>query len=115
LYSYTSGDWSSLFEQRPKLIGPELYDIYHRLLTGGDPGAEVAGLNALESEARVRLADALFLLTGKLNQAAQALAETPLPVEISSRGMTSLPHGPHVASRGRSSTDADPIRGDTPV
>jgi hypothetical protein len=79
LYSYTSGDWSSLFEQRPKPIGPALYDVYQRLQAGGSPGAEVASLNALESEARARLADALFLVAGKLNQATRALAETPLP------------------------------------
>jgi hypothetical protein len=79
LYSYTSGDWSSLFEQRAKPIGPELYDIYQRLQAGGDAAAEVGRLTVLQAEAHARLSDALFLVTGKLNQAARALAETPLP------------------------------------
>ncbi len=79
LYSYTSGDWSSLFEQRAKPIGPELYDIYQRLQADGSAAAEVAPLAALHAEAQARLVDALFLVTGKLNQAARTLAETPLP------------------------------------
>jgi hypothetical protein len=78
LYSYTSGDWSSLFEQRAKPIGSELYAIHQRLDAGGRAQEEVARLKDLETEARMRLIDALFLVTGKLNQAARALAETPL-------------------------------------
>jgi hypothetical protein len=79
LYSYTSGDWSSLFEQRAKPIDPELYDIFQRLQAGGSAAAEVAQLTAIEGEAQARLADALFLVTGKLNQATRAFAEPPLP------------------------------------
>ncbi len=77
LYAYTSGDWSSLFEQRAKPVSAEVYDIYQRLQAGGDPVKEAVGLAALEAEAKSRLADVLFLITGKLDQAARALAETP--------------------------------------
>jgi hypothetical protein len=77
LYAYTSGDWSSLFEQRAKPISAEVYDIYQRLQAGGAPEKEVVGLALLEAEAKSRLADVLFLITGKLDQAARALAETP--------------------------------------
>jgi len=79
LYSYTSGDWSSLFEHRARPIGSDLFDIHQRLTAGGRAQDEAARLKDLETEARMRLVDALFLLTGKLNQAARALAETPLP------------------------------------
>ena len=58
LYSYTSGDWSSLFEQRAKPIGPELFDIYQRPQSGGATVAEVPRLKGLETEARGRLSDA---------------------------------------------------------
>jgi len=68
-----------LFEHRAKPIGPELFDTYQRLQSGGAAGAEVPRLKDLETEARGRLSDALFLLTGKLDQAARALADTPLP------------------------------------
>jgi hypothetical protein len=49
------------------------------LKEGGDPKMEAAALGALEAEARGNLTDALFVVAGKLNQAAKALAETPLP------------------------------------
>src|SRR4029077_16824453 len=71
LYAYTSGDWGSLFEQRARPIGAEVYDIYQRLQAGGSPENEVAALGSLEAEAKARLADALFLMTGKLDEAAR--------------------------------------------
>jgi hypothetical protein len=79
LYAYTSGDWASLFDQRARPVGAEVYDIYQRLQAGGQAENEVAALGSLEAEARTRLADALFLITGKLDEAARALAETPRP------------------------------------
>jgi hypothetical protein len=79
LYAYTSGDWSAQFNQRSRPIAASIYDIYQRLKNGGDAKAEAPAIGALESEARGNLTDALFLVTGKLNQAAKALAETPLP------------------------------------
>jgi hypothetical protein len=79
LYGYTSGDWSSLFEQRARPVRADVYDMYQRLQAGGGPEAEVAELGSLEAEAKARLADALFLIAGKLDQAARALAETPRP------------------------------------
>lgn len=77
LYAYTSGDWSSLFEQRAKPVSTEVYDIYQRLQAGGGPEKEVVGLALLETEAKARLTETLFLIAGKLDQAARALAETP--------------------------------------
>ena len=77
LYAYTSGDWSSLFAQRPPPLSADVYDIYARVKAGGSPQAESAALAALESEARGRLADALFLIAGKLDAAARALSAAP--------------------------------------
>jgi hypothetical protein len=74
LYAYTSGDWSSLFAQRPLPLSADVYDIYTRVKAGGAPQAEADALAALETEARGRLADALFLVTGKVDAAARALS-----------------------------------------
>ena len=79
LYAYTSGDWSAQFNQRTRPISASIYDIYQRLKSGGDAKAEAAAIESLEAEARGNLTDALFLVAGKLNQAAKALGETPLP------------------------------------
>ena len=78
LYAYTSGDWSVQFGHRARPLPMSIYDIYQRLKAGGDPKQETAAIGALETEARANLTDALFLITGKLNLAAQALGETPL-------------------------------------
>jgi len=77
LYAYTSGDWSSFFGQRPQPLSADIYDIYSRVKSGGAPQAEVGALAALETEARGRLADALFLIAGKLDAAARALSAVP--------------------------------------
>jgi hypothetical protein len=79
LYAYTSGDWSAQFNQRTRPIAAAIYDIYQRLKNGGDAKAEAPAIGALEAEARGNLTDALFLVAGKLNQAAKSLDETPLP------------------------------------
>jgi hypothetical protein len=79
LYAYTSGDWSVQFGHRPRPLPMSIYDIYQRLKAGGDAKSEAAAIGQLEAEARANLTDALFLMTGKLNLAAQALGETPLP------------------------------------
>ncbi len=79
LYAYTSGDWSSLFDQRGRQPGADLYEVYRRVRAGGRPEAEVENLKALEIGARERLSDALFLIAGKVDAATRALRETPLP------------------------------------
>jgi hypothetical protein len=79
LYAYTSGDWSSLFEQRARQPGPDVYEIYRRVKTGGRAEAEVENLKTLEAAARERLSESVFLITGKIDMAVRALRETPLP------------------------------------
>jgi len=79
LYAYTSGDWSSLFEQRARQPGPDVYEIYQRVKAGGRAEAEVDNLKTLEAAARERLSESLFLITGKIDMAARALRETPVP------------------------------------
>ena len=78
LYAYTSGDWSAQYGQRSRPLPMAIFDIYQRLKNGADPKGEVAALAGLEGEARANLTDALFIVAGKLNQASQALAETPV-------------------------------------
>jgi hypothetical protein len=80
LYAYTSGDWSSLFEQRARQPGPDVYEIYQRVKAGGRAEAEIENLKTLEVAARERLSESLFLITGKIDMAVRALRETPLPM-----------------------------------
>ncbi len=79
LYAYTSGDWSSLFDQRGRQPGADLYDIYQHVREGGRAELEVKHLEVLEAAARDHLSDALFLMAGKVDAAARALRDTPLP------------------------------------
>jgi hypothetical protein len=79
LYAYTSGDWSAQYSQRPRPLPVSIYDIFHALNAGGDSREQAAAIGVLEAEARANLVDALFLITGKLTQATQALDEAPLP------------------------------------
>ena len=79
LYWYTNGDWSPAYSQKQRLIGTELDDLYRRLARGGNTGAETAALADFETEARANLKEVLFVIAGKLNQAAAALREAPLP------------------------------------
>jgi hypothetical protein len=80
LYAYASGDWSSLFEQRARQPGPDVYEIYQRVNAGGRAEAEIENLKTLEVAARERLSESLFLITGKIDMAVRALRETPLPM-----------------------------------
>ena len=79
LYAYTSGDWSAQYGQRSRPLPMAIFDIYQRLKSGADPKGKSAALAGLEGEARADLTDALFIVAGKLNQASEALAETPVP------------------------------------
>ena len=73
LYWYTSDDWSVAFEHKPRPVRVEVAGIHRRLKAGGSVAAELPQLAQLEAESRGRLAEALFLITGKLNAATQNL------------------------------------------
>jgi hypothetical protein len=79
LYAYTSGDWSAQYGHRARPLPVAIYDVYQQLRGGQDAPSAEGALAALEAEARANLNDALFLVAGKMDQAARALNETPLP------------------------------------
>jgi len=79
LYWYTSGDWGAAYEQKQRPVAADIFDVYRRLKDNGDVAAEVRRLRQLEDEAHAHLLEAIFVVTGKLQLAAQALKETPLP------------------------------------
>jgi len=79
LYWYSNGDWSPAYGQKQRLLGADLDDVYRRLANGGDASAEASVLRRFETEARANFNEALFLITGKLNEAAAALRVAPLP------------------------------------
>ena len=79
LYAYTSGDWSAQYGQRSRPLPDGDFRHLSAAQERGDPKGEVAALAGLEGEARANLTDALFIVAGKLNQASEALAETPVP------------------------------------
>ncbi len=78
VYAFTSGDWSSFFDQRSRQVGVELYDVYQRVHAGASTDADVETLTRLENAVRERLSDALFLVAAKLDAATAALRETPV-------------------------------------
>jgi NAD-dependent DNA ligase len=55
-----------------------LFDAYRQLRDGAASAVTAETLRRTEEEASARLADALFIITGKLEQATRALAERPL-------------------------------------
>ena len=79
LYWYSNGDWSPEYGQKQRLVGEDLVDLYRRIAKGGDVRNEAAALAQFETEARANLKEALFVIAGKLNEAAAALREAPLP------------------------------------
>ncbi len=79
LYWYTDGDWSPEYSQKQKPLGEGLNAVYRRLSRGGDTATEARALGQFESEARAQLDEALFIVAGKLDAAAAALRESPLP------------------------------------
>jgi Peptidase family M28/PA domain len=80
IYWYSSGDWSTTYEHKPRPLAEELDIVYVRLNKGGSAKAEVATLRQLEAEARAHLTEALFLVSGKLRTATNDLKE-PMPSE----------------------------------
>jgi hypothetical protein len=79
LFWYSGDDWSTAYEQKERPIGYVADELYRRLMAGGDSGAEAAALGQLEEQARGRLIEALFIVTGKLRSATAALRQAPLP------------------------------------
>ena len=78
LLSYEPIGWMWEFDQHPRPIGPELHAIYSQL--GSGRGADsVTGIARLEAQAEGSLREALFIVSGKLREAARALADVPLP------------------------------------
>ncbi len=73
LYWYTSDDWSVAFEHKPRPVSVDVAEIHRRLTAGGPVAAEVPRLRQLTAETHGRLAEALFLITGKLNAATENL------------------------------------------
>lgn len=64
--------------QHPRPIGPELHTIYSQL--GAGRGSDsVTSIARLEAQAEGSLREALFIVSGKLREAARALADVPLP------------------------------------
>ena len=79
LYWYTNGDWSPEYAQKQRPVGEDLNAVYRRLAKGGEAAAETQLLKDFEIEARSNLTEALFLVAGKLGEAAAALRQSPLP------------------------------------
>ena len=78
LLSYEPIGWMWEFDQHPRPIGPELHTIYSQL--GAGRGSDsVTGIARLEAQAEGSLREALFIVSGKLREAARALADVPLP------------------------------------
>jgi Peptidase family M28 len=71
--------WVWEYDQQPRFVSPELHRIYLDLKNGA-PAAEAGPRIAkLEEEAAGFLGEALFLVTGKLEEGARALERTPIP------------------------------------
>ncbi len=79
LYWYSSGDWSSAYYQKQKLVGEELNALYRRLRNGGDLKAELPELRRHVAEAQGYLLEALLIIGGKFREAAAELSESPVP------------------------------------
>ncbi len=78
LLSYEPVGWMWEFDQHARPIGPELHTIYSQL--GAGRGSDsVTGIARLEAQAEGSLREALFIVSGKLREAARALADVPLP------------------------------------
>ena len=78
LLSYEPIGWMWEFDQHPRPIGPELHAIYSQLGEGRGSNS-VTEIAKLEAQAEGSLREALFIVGGKLQEAARALAEAPLP------------------------------------
>ncbi len=77
LLSYEPTGWMWEFDQHPRPVDPELHTIYTRLRAGRGSDS-VAALARLEAQAEGSLREALFIVSGKLREAARALSDAPL-------------------------------------
>ncbi len=78
LLSYEPTGWMWEFDQHPRPVDPELHTIYSQLRAGRGVDS-VSGIARLEAQAEGSLRKALFIVAGKLREAARALADAPLP------------------------------------
>ncbi len=76
LLSYEPTGWMWEFDQHPRPVSPELHAIYSQLRAGRGSDT-AAGIAKLEAQADGSLREALFIVSGKLREAARALAEVP--------------------------------------
>ncbi len=79
LLSYEPIGWIREFDQHPRPVSPELHAIYSQLRVGGSSSGLVSRIARLEAQAEGSLRQALFIVGGKLREAAGKLAEAPLP------------------------------------
>jgi len=79
LLSYEPIGWIWEFDQHPRPVSPELHAIYSQLREGGSGSGLVSGIAELEAQAEGLLREALFIVGGKLREAASKLAEASLP------------------------------------
>jgi hypothetical protein len=75
LLSYEPSGWVWEYGQQPRPVGVDLYDVYKETASKDAP----AHIAKLEAEAEAYLREALFIIEGRLEQAARALAKTPIP------------------------------------
>ncbi len=79
LLSYEPIGWVSEFDQHPRPVSPELHAIYSQLVSGGSSSGLASRIARLEAQAEGSLREALFIVGGKLREAASRLAAAPLP------------------------------------
>lgn len=75
LLSYEPSGWVWEYGQQPRPLDVDLYDVY-RETSSADAPARIA---KLEAQAEAYLREALFIVTGRLEQATRALSRTPIP------------------------------------
>lgn len=75
LLSYEPSGWVWEYGQQPRPVDVDLYDVY-REVTSKDAAARIA---KLEAQAETHLREALFIVTGKLEESTRALGMTPVP------------------------------------
>ncbi len=79
LLSYEPIGWMREFDQHPRPVSPELHAIYSQLREGGGSSRLASRIARLKAQAEGSLREALFIVGGKLREAASKLAEAQLP------------------------------------
>jgi hypothetical protein len=75
LLSYEPSGWVWEYGQQPRPVDVDLYDVY-REVASKEAAARIA---KLEAQAEAHLREALFIVTGRLEESTRALAKTPVP------------------------------------